>query len=111
MLGKFEPNSPNSYISRAGTDHAYFDTGPTNWSQAESLVGGSVDEMWKINKKFIDNRKALGNSFYLSHDPTNPIYYKGFYKMEIDYLTTPVSQGGLGGTMNNLGNNLWKVTW
>lgn len=20
-------------------------------------------------------------------------------------------EGGLGGTMNNLGNNLWKVTW
>jgi hypothetical protein len=67
--------------------------------------------MWKINKKFIDNRKALGNDFYLSHDPTNPAYYNVFYKMEIDYLTTPVSQGGLGGTMNNLGNNLWKVTW
>jgi hypothetical protein len=111
MLGKFEPNSSDSYISRAGTDHTYFDMGPSKWAEAEAFVGGSVDEMWRINKKFIDNRRALGNEFYLSHDPLNPNYYKGFYKMEIDYLTKPIGQGGLGGTIVDLGNNLWKVVW
>lgn len=111
MLGKFEINNPNSYNIRAGSDYAYFDMGPTNWTEAEALVGGSVDEMWRINKKFIDNRKALGNEFYLSHNPANPNYYKGFYKMEIDYLTNPISQGGLGGEIIDLGNNLWKVVW
>jgi hypothetical protein len=27
--------------------------------------------------------------------PTNPIYYNGLYKMQIDYLRIPMSQGGL----------------
>ena len=31
--------------------------------------------------------------------------------MEIDYLTKPIGQGGLGGTIVDLGNNLWKVVW
>jgi hypothetical protein len=35
----------------------------------------------------------------------------GYCKMEIDYLTTPVNQGGLGGKIVNQGNNLWKVIW
>jgi S1-C subfamily serine protease len=45
--------------------------------------------------------------------PVDPNYYKGYYKMEIDYLTTPapVSQGGLGGTIVDIGNDLWKVIW
>ncbi len=110
MLGKFEGlNNPNSYHKRAGNDHTFFEL--DEWTEVSNMVGGKQDEMWKINKKFIDNQKALGDDFYLSHNPNNPDYYKGFYKMEIDYLTTPISQGGLGGSIDDLGNNLWKIVW
>jgi len=35
----------------------------------------------------------------------------GFYYREVQYLTKPVNQGGLGGTDLNQGNNLWKIVW
>lgn len=75
------------------------------------LVDGDLEEMWKINKRFIDIQKALGKEFYLSHNPFDPKNYKGFYKKEIDYLTTPISQGGLGGQIVSQGKNLWKIVW
>jgi len=71
-------------------------------------VGNDFDEMWKINKKFIDNQKYLGEEFYLSH---SPISDASFYSREIEYLTKPINQGGLGGTIVDQGNNLWKVVW
>jgi len=90
MLGKFDDGATTGYISRAGNTHAFFDMGNA-WDDVLASVGGDLDEMWKINKKFIDNRKYLGNEFFLSHSPVNPT---GFYKREIEYLINPISQGG-----------------
>lgn len=108
MLGKFDNNGPTSYINRAGSDHTYFDLGKDGWSQAESLVDGNMDEMWKINQKFIENQKNLGKEFFFSHDPQ---FATGYYLREVNYLTKPISQGGLGGNVVNQGNSLWKVVW
>lgn len=82
--------------------------GPIRWSEADAIVGGNADEMWRINKKFIDNQKMSGKEFYLSHDPQ---FATGFYLREVNYLTKPTSQGGLGGTIIPQGNNLWKIIW
>ena len=108
MLGKTDAGGATGYVNRAGNDHAYFKMTDSQWDEALLSVGNDFDEMWKINKKFIDNRKALGNEFYLSH---NPAIADGFYLREINYLTKPISEGGLGGSIVDLGNNLWKVVW
>ena len=107
MLGKFDNGRSTGYVARAGTEHTFFDMG-NKWDEAFNLVNKSDDEIWRINQKFIDNQKALGKEFYLSHDPS---VATGFYYREVQYLTKPVSQGGLGGTVLNQGNNLWKIVW
>ncbi len=68
----------------------------SQWDEALSYVGNDFEEMWKVNKKFIDNRKSLGNEFYLSH---NPSIADGFYLREINYITKPIIEGGLGGSI------------
>lgn len=108
MLGKYDNNTMTSYIQRAGMEHSYFDMGATNWNDAKTIVDNNLEEMWRINKQFIDNRRALGKDFYLSHAPLTD---NTFYSREIQYLTKPVVQRGLGGTIVDQGNNLWKVIW
>ncbi len=102
MIGKFDNGASTSYVSRAGTTHTYFDMG-NKWDEALQLVNGDLDEMWKINKKFIDEQKALGKEFILSHNPLNA---DGFYKREIDYLTKDLK-----GHIIQLNNNTWKIQW
>jgi hypothetical protein len=102
MLGKFDNGASTSYVSRAGTTHAYFDMG-NKWDEALQLVNGDLDEMWKINKQFIDEQKALSKEFYLSHNPANAT---GFYKREIDYLTIDLK-----GKVVQINNNTWKIQW
>lgn len=66
--------------------------------------------MWRINKEFILRLKNDGVSFYLSHNPFDAKYVKGFYKREIELLTLPISQGGLGGKIETIiEGKLWQV--
>ncbi len=102
MLGKFDNGASTGYVSRAGSSHTYFDMG-NKWDEALQMVGGDLDEMWRINKKFIDEQKALGKEFFLSHNPLNA---DGFYKREIDYLTQE-----LNGQIIQVNNNTWKILW
>jgi len=108
MLGKTDNGAATGYVSRASNDHSYFKMTDEQWDEALNAVGNNFDEMWKVNKKFIDDRKALGNEFYFSHNPTNA---DGFFLREVNYLTKPVNQGGLGGSIVNIGNDLWKLVW
>jgi hypothetical protein len=84
-LGKYLDGGPNSYIQRAGTDHTYFDLGTTKWKEAEALVNKSADEMWKINKKFIDEQKALNKEFYFSQEPWKAQSHE-YLSKEAEYL-------------------------
>lgn len=108
MLGKTDNGAATGYVSRASNDHSYFKMTDEQWDEALNAVGNNFDEMWKVNKKFIDDRKALGNEFYFSHNPANA---DGFFLREVNYLTKPVNQGGLGGSFVNIGNDLWKLVW
>jgi hypothetical protein len=110
MLGRFEGKDvTTSYQNRARYDgYTYFDLGDTKWNEASNIVDGNADEMWKINKKFIDDNK--NKEFFFSHDPFNPNYKKGFYEREINYLTSPINSGGLGGVIVREGD-LWKLIW
>jgi hypothetical protein len=69
MLGKYLDGGENSYIARAGKDHTYFDMGAEKWKEAEALVSENANEMWKINKKFIDEQIVKNKEFYFSYEP------------------------------------------
>ncbi len=104
MLGEFAEDV-TSYTKRAGTDHTYFDMGGAKWSEAEALVGSNSDEMWRINKEFIDQQKALGKDFYFSHEPWD--YPTGKYRSrEAEYLIDLGAKD-----FQKINENTWRVIW
>ncbi|MBF1355931.1 MAG: hypothetical protein HXM74_06235, partial [Mogibacterium diversum] len=110
MLGKYDNGTTSSYISRAGDEYTYFDLGNKGWNEAYQIVQ-SDEQMWRINKAFLDQQKELGCEFYFSHNPFDPKIRTGFTAREIEYLTRSVEEGGLGGRINPtpIGKDLWKV--
>lgn len=67
-------------------------------------MNGNDDEIWRINKQFLDEQMALKKEFWLSHDPFSPKEGE-FFAREINYLIKK-------GVTNfvNIGN-LWKAIW
>lgn len=86
-LGKWE-NGEGSYLNVTKKNgDSYFDLGTEGWDKASGLVNGNMDEMWKINKKYLDDQISMGKNFNLSHNPTpGSSTYSGFYQREIEYL-------------------------
>jgi hypothetical protein len=84
MLGMWDNGSSSSYISKAGKDYTYFDFGD-KFQEAYNLVGKNDDEIWRINKEFIDRQKAAGKEFWFSHDPFSP-KNEQFFAREVNYL-------------------------
>ena len=107
MLGKESFNGTIPYFDRAGTDYKYFRFDGDGWSNLFGLIDSNVDEMWKVNKKFIDEAKAKGDQIFLSHDPYDPLIRQGFYKMELDYIEGPT----MNGRIDQISEDLWKVTF
>jgi hypothetical protein len=105
MLGKYLDGGPNSYIQRAGTDHTYFDLGTTKWKEAEALVNKNADEMWKINKKFIDEQKALNKEFYFSQEPWKAQSHE-YLSKEAEYLIDLGAKD-----FQKINADTWKVIW
>ncbi|MGQ1948765.1 hypothetical protein ACT3CD_16865 [Geofilum sp. OHC36d9] len=104
MLGKYKVPNTKSYIERAGKTHTYFDLGD-KWNDIKKLVNGSDDEMWRINKQFIDNQKALNKEFYFSHEPWKA-GTKEFLSREAEYLIDLGAKD-----FQKIGDDLWKVIW
>ena len=100
MLGKWDNGLPSSYVARAGDEYAYFQL--DEWDELLDLVDGSDDEIWKINKHFLDEQDNLGKSFYFSHNPNDAT---GFFKDEIDYLKNSLNVK----SFTQVGDNLWKA--
>src|SRR6056297_1114684 len=107
MLGMWDGGGSSSYIAKAGTDHTYFDMG-SKWDEAVSLVDGGVndhlDEMWEINKKFLQNEKAGGKEFWFSHDPYSP-GNEQFFAREVNWLIDEGVQNFIEVA------DLWKAVW
>ncbi|WKS95939.1 hypothetical protein [Riemerella columbina] len=103
MLGKYDGGGETSYIKRAGDDYTYFDLGSDGWDEAYKIVMND-DEMWKINKQFLDEQKSIGCKFYYSHDP-----YKatGFMLREVDYIKNNLKAKKI----EKINSNLWEVIW
>ena len=85
MLGKIEDGGATSYIARAGNEFTYFYL--QEWDAISQIVG--KDNMWLINKAFLNQQIALGKTFYASHSIVNAT---GYFLEEIKHL----SKNGLG---------------
>ncbi len=107
MLGMWDGGGPNSYIRKAGTDYTYFDMG-TNWDEAKALVQGGnndwTDQMWEVNKKFLESQNASSKEFWFSHDPFFP-FNEQFFAREVNWL---IDQGVKDFVKID---NLWKAIW
>ena len=68
------------------------------------MVNKNMDEMWKINKQYIDEQKALNKEFWFSHDPFSPTNVQ-FYAREVNYLID------LGVKEFQKVGDLWKAVW
>jgi hypothetical protein len=108
MLGMWDGGSTTSYIERAGTDYTYLDFQGADWDEALGLIeGGSndwVDEMWKLNKFFLEEQRSLGKEFWFSHDPFSPTNEQ-FFSREVNWM---IDQGVQ--DFQKVGD-LWKAIW
>ena len=50
-------------------EYTYFDLGDKGWNEAYQIVQ-SDEQMWRINKAFLEQQRELGCEFYFSHNPT-----------------------------------------
>ncbi len=96
ILGKYIAGSPDSYEAVAQSRGAtYFSM--SDWGTVQSQMG--ADNMWNINKAFLEQQMAQGKSFALTVDPrlVPPKSYTGLeYQFFVDsgYRVTS-GQGGL----------------
>lgn len=106
ILGKYVKNSPLSYDKVAGKEYTYFNL--DNWEDVSKMFAGSYDEMWKINKQFIDNQIKVGKDIFFSHDPQKEIdeVDYSFFLREIEYLMDLGCKN-----FEKVGDNLWKAVW
>lgn len=81
ILGKYIENSLLSYeqVARA-KGYCFYEL--DNWNEFKSLINNS-EEMWKVNKEFIDNQIDANKKFYFSHNPNTAT---DTFKKEVDYL-------------------------
>ena len=48
------------------------------YNEAKALVGKeNLDELWRINEKYVDNVMENHRTFYFSHNPHDPINING----------------------------------
>ncbi len=105
MLGKYLDGGEASYIKRAGKEYTYFDLGKEKWAEAEKFVYNNPDEMWRINKQFIDEQKALNKDFYFSYEPWIVESHE-FLSREAEYLIDLGAKDFI-----KINENTWKVIW
>ena len=105
MLGMWDNGKPSSYVNKAGKEYTHFNMGD-EWYKAETLVNGSKDEMWRINKQFIyEQYKAIPKKeFWFSHDPFSPTIDQ-YFSAEVLYLID------LGVKDFEKVGDLWRAVW
>jgi len=84
--------------------YKYFKFSDEEWYNLLDLVNQDYEEMWKINKRFIDEAIGQGNELYLSHNPFDPNVVTRTYKRELDYLKQEYSA-----SFTKINDSLWKV--
>lgn len=88
VLGKYDGGAPTSYVEVAKKKQAqYFAVDKDQWDHFEHDYG--EEQIWKINRAFLDQQIESGNKIYLSHNPEkvlNDSQDKTFFKRELQYL-------------------------
>lgn len=79
--------------------------GTQKWKEAEALVVGNTEEMWKINKQFIDEQKLLNKEFYFSYEPWI-VQSHEYLSKEAEYLIDLGAKDFM-----KINDNTWKVIW
>lgn len=84
---------------------ATFDAVEKDFRKIVRLVNGNYDEIWKINKMFIDKQIAANKTIFLTNSPFELYLFESgelrFYQRELNYLTE------LGYRFEKVGTNLW----
>jgi peptidoglycan hydrolase-like protein with peptidoglycan-binding domain len=87
--------------------YTYFQMDDDIWNELVKRTNSNYDEIWKVNKKFIDNQITAGKEILLSNDPFIKYLFpdgsKRFYQREIDYLKN------LGYKFTATNDGLWKA--
>ena len=88
--------------------YTYFKMSDDVWDGLVNAAGNNYDEIWKVNKTFLDEQIEAGKEILLSNDPTIGYYLDNgtprFFQREIDYLT------GKGYEFTKTVNGLWKAS-
>lgn len=58
-----------SGLINVSDEYTYLDLGDKGWNEAYQIVQ-SDEQMWRINKAFLEQQRELGCEFYFSHNPT-----------------------------------------
>ena len=81
VLGKLNENGI-SYVEVAVERRAtYFQL--DEWDEVEKCIGS--ENMWNINRSFLEQQIDAGKTFYTSHNPKTAT---GFFKQEMDYMNS-----------------------
>ena len=87
--------------------YTYFKMQDEIWAQLESEAMKNYDEIWKVNKLFIDEQVGAGKRILLSNDTYAGYYFndgtRRFYQRELDYLKE------LGYSFKSIGDGLWEA--
>ena len=99
MLGKNWKDGV-SYVTEANNRNClYFEL--DDWDELEEMVNFDRTEMFKLNKRFLDDMHDKGKEFYFSH---NPYEADGFLLDEVNHLRRK------GYTFDEVvGENIWKA--
>lgn len=85
--------------------YTYFKMSDEKWDELVRLFNGNYDEIWKINKMFIDKQIAANKTIFLTNSPFELYLFESgelrFYQRELNYLTE------LGYRFEKVGTNLW----
>lgn len=74
------------------------------WNQISELTNHNQQELWRINKAFLDEQLSQRKEFYFSHDPFSP-KREQYFSLEIEYLI----EKGVKDFIKD--GDLWKAIW
>ncbi len=104
IFGKYIFNSSLSYDEIAkNNNYTFFNL--DDWDEIYLSVGRNEEEMWKINKKFIDEQKAVNKEFLFSHNPWEASG-ETYFQREVEYLIELGAKD-----FDQIEENLWRVVW
>lgn len=91
VLGKYGDGGPDAYLNIARNwepPGTYFDLGEEGWRKILNSVAGDSDEMWRINKAFLEQQINAGKEIVLSHNPWNELVKdpKSYFSDELRFL-------------------------